>query len=247
MKPSISIITVSYNSAETIAQTIESVLNQTVAPLEYIIVDGESKDDTLRIVEEYKGEFKRKKIDYRIISESDKGIYDAMNKGIRIAKGDFIGMINSDDWYESNVVERVQDLQEKQQFDYCYSDIRMHKEDGTSFIKKAKDGKIVSSRGWNHPTSFVSKKVYNKFLYACESLHDDFDFYLKVKKAHYNIYLAKGEVWANFRMNGVSHERNLKRSIQRIKARYKIYKNNGYSGLYIVECIAIEMAKWFLG
>lgn len=246
MKPEVSIITVAYNSEETIAQTIESVLNQTVPPLEYLIVDGVSKDKTLEIVESYRSFFKEKNIDYRVISEPDNGIYDAMNKGITMAKGDFIGMINSDDWYENNVIERVKKLYQEHKFEYCFSNIRMYKPDGTTFIKKAKDGKIASSRGWNHPTSFVSKEIYNQFKYACESLHDDFDFFLKVKKRGYSIYIAD-EVWANFRMNGVSHEKSLKRTKQRIKARYSIYRKNGYSRLYILECLGIEAVKWIVG
>lgn len=246
MKPEVSIITVAYNSEKTIAQTIESVLNQTVAPLEYLIIDGASKDKTIEIVESYREAFEAKNIDYRVTSEPDKGIYDAMNKGISMAKGDFIGMINSDDWYENNVIERVKKLYQEHKFAYCFSNIRMHKSDGTTFIKRAKDGKIASSRGWNHPTSFVSKEIYDQFKYACESLHDDFDFYLKVKKNGYGIHIAD-EIWANFRMNGVSHEKSLKRAKQRVKARYSIYKKNGYSKLYILECLAIEAVKWVVG
>ena len=246
MKPEVSIITVAYNSEKTIAQTIESVLNQTVAPLEYLIIDGVSKDKTLEIVEGYRGAFEAKNIDYRVISEPDNGFYDAMNIGISMAKGDFNGMINSDDWYENNVIERVKQLYQEHKFAYCFSNIRMYKPDETTFIKKAKDGKIASSRGWNHPTSFVSKEIYKQFKYACESLHDDFDFFLKVKKRGYSIYIAD-EVWANFRMNGVSHEKSLKRTKQRIKARYSIYRKNGYSRLYILECLGIEAVKWIVG
>ena len=94
---SVSIITVTYNSAATLSRTMESVLEQSVSPLEYIIVDGKSTDNTLETAEGYRRGFEEKGILLRIISEPDKGIYDAMNKGIGMASGDLIGMINSDD------------------------------------------------------------------------------------------------------------------------------------------------------
>ncbi|MBQ7482227.1 MAG: glycosyltransferase, partial [Lachnospiraceae bacterium] len=106
-EPSVSIITVTYNSGATLKRTIESVLAQTAAPREYIIVDGCSTDDTLSIAESFRETFDEKGISYSVISEPDNGIYDAMNKGIRLAMGDIIGMINSDDWYEPCAVETV--------------------------------------------------------------------------------------------------------------------------------------------
>jgi len=100
----ISIITVSYNSAMTIRDTIDSVLSQSYKNIEYIVVDGASKDSTMAIVNEYGDKISK------VVSEPDKGIYDAMNKGISFATGDVIGILNSDDFYESNdVVESVAD------------------------------------------------------------------------------------------------------------------------------------------
>ena len=94
----VSIITVCFNSAETIKDTIESVINQTYKEIEYIIVDGASSDGTMKIVDSYK-----KRIS-KIVSEPDDGLYDAMNKGIKIATGDIVGIINSDDFYTSNTI-----------------------------------------------------------------------------------------------------------------------------------------------
>ncbi|MFM7725108.1 MAG: glycosyltransferase, partial [Flavobacteriales bacterium] len=94
----VSIITITYNSAETLEDTIQSVLSQDYPNVEYIIVDGSSKDDTLAIVERY-----RKSIAV-VLSEPDKGIYDAMNKGVRLATGDVIGILNSDDFYADSTV-----------------------------------------------------------------------------------------------------------------------------------------------
>ncbi|MCF5518200.1 glycosyltransferase family 2 protein, partial [Pseudomonas sp. PA-3-6E] len=109
----ISIVTVSYNSATTIRDTIESVLSQDYENIEYIIVDGASKDSTMEIVNEYADKISK------VVSEPDKGIYDAMNKGISLATGDVIGILNSDDFYESNqaissVVEKFSAAPESQ-------------------------------------------------------------------------------------------------------------------------------------
>ena len=101
----VSVITICFNSEAVIRKTIESVLNQTWDKLEYLIVDGASKDRTVAIAEEYSERFAAKGVDYRIYSEPDRGIYDAMNKGIRLSSGDLVGLINSGDWYEPDAVE----------------------------------------------------------------------------------------------------------------------------------------------
>ena len=100
----VSIITVCFNSEKTIRRTIESVLYQTYPNIEYIIVDGKSTDGTVDIVKEYLPAFQKR---LRYVSERDKGIYDAMNKGIRLSAGDVIGIINSDDFYEPDAVENI--------------------------------------------------------------------------------------------------------------------------------------------
>ena len=99
--PLISIITVCYNAEGTIEQTIRSVLNQTYKNIEYIIIDGFSTDNTLNIIERYKDSIAM------VVSERDQGIYDAMNKGLSLAKGCFIGFLNADDWYDENALEIV--------------------------------------------------------------------------------------------------------------------------------------------
>lgn len=101
----ISIITVTYNSAKTLKETLESVLKQTYTNYEHIIVDGLSKDNTIEIVKEYEEKYNGKLI---YISEKDSGLYDAMNKGIKMATGDIIGILNSDDIYaHENVLQEI--------------------------------------------------------------------------------------------------------------------------------------------
>ena len=94
----VSIITITYNSAATVEDTLRSVVNQDYPHIEYLIIDGKSKDNTLQIVEKYKDKIAK------VVSEKDKGLYDALNKGIRHATGDIVGMLHSDDLYASNHV-----------------------------------------------------------------------------------------------------------------------------------------------
>lgn len=240
----VSIVTVSYNSEKTIRDTIESVLNQTYSNIEYWIIDGVSKDATLEIAKEYETAFAERGIQYHIISEPDKGIYDAMNKGIARCTGTLVGLINSDDWYEKNAVERVVDTFWETDFDMFYADIRLVKEQG-EMIKHSRYRKFATSRDWNHPTTFVRRTVYDRFQYQCMNVHDDWDFVLKVRNAGYKITVLN-EVLANFRMGGVSNKGNIKAAITRCKARYSIYRQNGMSRLYLLECVAMEVAKMIL-
>lgn len=108
MKIKISVITATYNSAATIEDTLRSVLGQTYGNIEHIVVDGKSTDDTLAIVKSYADRYRRRGLELKWISEPDRGIYDAMNKGINLACGEIVGLLNSDDFFTSpSVLERV--------------------------------------------------------------------------------------------------------------------------------------------
>lgn len=237
----VSILTVSFNSEKTISRTIESVLQQTYPNIEYIIVDGASTDCTMQIVEEYRERFQQKGIAYRYISESDKGIYDAMNKGIKMSSGALIGIINSDDWYEPNAVSCAVENYEKYAYDLFYGDLRIVGE-RTSFIKKAKNSRLVTSRFWNHPTTFIPKRIYAQYEYKTENIHDDWDLILRIRKDGAKV-CVENTVLANFTREGVSHERNFRKALERARIKYRIYRDNGYSRLYAVECYGMEMAK----
>lgn len=245
----ISIITPTFNSEKTILKTATSLLNQEFEEFEYIIVDGKSTDSTLQLLESIKPMFKEKRVSFTVMSEMDDGIYDAMNKGIRKASGEIVGIINSDDWYERGALRKVWDCYQKTNFDLFYADLRIWYQDEAGnlherLIKRARVRKPVVSRDWNHPTMFVRRELYDKYQYRCESLHDDWDLYLQIRNAGYRIEVLN-EIIANFRLNGTSHEKGLKKSIQRGKERYRIYRRNGYSRWYWFECVAIEMAKAF--
>lgn len=241
-----SIITVTYNSEDTLRRAMESVLNQTYSPKEYFIVDGKSKDSTVEIAASYKDLAAKKGIKLVIISEPDNGIYDAMNKGIKLSSGDIVGMINSDDYYELDALESVNEVYEKEQFDVFYADLNMHFKDGRSFVKKAKIRNYMTSRNWNHPTTFITKELYKDNLYKTETLHDDYDLILRVKKQGAKFSILNKPL-ANFTMNGVSHERDIKGMPKRIRDKYNIYRNNGYSRIYIIEPILEEVGKIILG
>ncbi len=180
----ISIITVCYNSSKTIARTIESVLSQNDVQLEYLIIDGASKDNTLSIAESYSEKFANKGIDYKIQSEPDKGIYDAMNKGVKLATGDVIGILNSDDCYASNdVLFTVINGFINYKTETLYGDL-LYVKDNKPF-RYWKSGKFHTFKhGWMppHPAFFVTKEAYNKYgLYRLDcGVNADYEFMLRL-------------------------------------------------------------------
>ena len=242
----VSIITVSFNSEKTIRKTIESVLNQSYQNIEYRIIDGLSSDNTLAICREYEAAFQKKGIDYTILSEKDYGIYDAMNKGIFSSKGEVIGIINSDDWYELDAVENVVNQYCKTDFDYLYANINIVREDGSIIIKRSQKDFFATSRHWNHPSSFVKKELYVEYGgYKCKGIYDDFEFFLHVRKSKKKIVIMD-KVLANFRTGGISNQKSWKACKKRIRERYRCYKENNYSPLYYLECIGTELVKFLL-
>lgn len=246
MENRISIITVTYNSEKTLEKTAQSVLNQTYKPYEYIIIDGASTDGTVELIEKMRPLFFEKGIKLTVVSENDNGIYDAMNKGTKLATGDIIGIINSDDYYEENALMVVNKAYNDKPFDLFYADLRMITPDKGSFIKHSKDRKYATSRDWNHPTTFITKDIYNRYSYKTETIHDDYDLILRLKKANVRVTVVN-EVLADFTMDGISHKRSVKEAVKRIRIKYKIYRQNGYSPLYFFECFIVEAGKFIIG
>ena len=177
----ISIITATYNSASTIRYTIESVLRQTYSDYELIIKDGGSKDDTLDICREYEAKFEGR---MKMISASDKGIYDAMNKGIEAATGDVVGLLNSDDFYTSNdILQTIADAFEKDKsLDAVYGDIHFVK-DGALDKQVRYYSSALFKRGYMrfgfmpaHPSFYCKKACYEKYGYFDTSFKIAADF-----------------------------------------------------------------------
>ena len=157
--PKISIVTAAYNSAETIKDTFSSVANQTYGNVEHILIDGASKDETLSIAKTY-GQHLAK-----VVSEPDKGIYDAMNKGVAATSGEIVGILNSDDFYASNeVLSLVANAFTDPNIDCVYGDLYYVDPADTSVIKRnwvsGEYHRQDFLNGWMppHPTFFVRKK-----------------------------------------------------------------------------------------
>ncbi|MBO4374607.1 MAG: glycosyltransferase [Lachnospiraceae bacterium] len=239
----VSIVTVCKNSEKTIERTIRSVLGQTYKNIEYIIKDGGSDDDTLKICRQFEKEFEKEGMTMKIISSPDGGIYDAMNKGIDEAAGDIVGILNSDDIYEKDTVRIMAKEYAKQDFDLAFGDIRMVLPSGKTFVKKARLRSYTTSRDWNHPTQFVKRSIYDTYRYRCENISDDMDLYFRIKRDGKKIVVIN-EVLAEFMMGGVSSNIPFHEVGERIARRYRIYRRNGYSRFYIFECVAFEIIKY---
>ena len=244
-KPLISVITVTLNSENTVAKAIESVLNQTYDKVEYIIMDGGSTDSTVQIAEEYKERFAAKGYELKIVSEPDRGMYDALNKGVALANGDVIGQINSDDWYEPIALETVANKFMDDPFDLFWSDLRILKKTG-NIIKKARIRKVVSTKDWNHPTTFIRAEVYKNNPYSLISMYDDFELILRLRKQGVKM-AVENKVLANFVFGGMSTQKDFKDTLRRIKLSCNNYKINGYGLPYFIDRVVIEMAKFILG
>jgi glycosyltransferase len=201
----ISVVTVSFRSAATIGDTLRSINEQTYPDLEYIVVDGGSNDDALAIVER---EGKRVS---KVVSEKDKGINDAYNKGLRLATGDIIGFLNSDDYYcRTDVIARVARVFEDPAVDICYSDLVYVDKDDTSKIVR-----MWKSRPWKpglfrigfapaHPTVFFRRRVYEQvgefqveYRYA-----GDFNYMLRMFSLPNVKAVYVPEIWVKMRTGG---------------------------------------------
>ena len=210
----ISIVTVAYNSSATIRDTIDSVLSQDYPDFEYILVDGQSKDDTLAIIRSYNHP------NIRWVSEPDKGIYDAMNKGVQMATGDIIGILNSDDFYtDSQVLSKVAQTFREQQVESVYSDLAyVDASDVNKIVRYWKSGQYKEGsflEGWMppHPTFFVQRSVYEKYSRFDLRLKSAADYELMLRFIHrFKISVAYiPETLVKMRAGGVSNASFLNR------------------------------------
>ncbi|MDP4207561.1 MAG: glycosyltransferase family 2 protein [Bacteroidota bacterium] len=165
----ISVVTVSFNSYSTIKDTIASVLNQSYSDIEYIIVDGASKDGTVNVIKEYEPKFSGR---MRWISETDNGLYDAMNKGIQMATGDIVGIINSDDFYHKNdVISKITKTFSDDKVQAIFADVRFVNPENLDKTVRYYSSKHFSPNRFRfgfmpaHPTFFTYKKNFETFGY----------------------------------------------------------------------------------
>ena len=221
--PKVSIITVVLNGEKTIEQTILSVINQTYKNIEYIIIDGDSSDGTMDIVQKYS------KYISLIISERDAGLYDAMNKGINHATGDIIGIINSDDWYEQDAVEKIVQKMMLEDAELIHGDVRRIKEDGKSYISKPSNlREIVIYMPIYHPTVFIKRNIYTMKGGFDTQYEIAADYELLLRLYYKNVeYTYIPEVIANFRENGISEKRWFECKNEALRIAYKYADQSG--------------------
>lgn len=228
----ISIITVCYNSDKTLDKTIQSVLSQAYINVEYIIVDGHSKDTTIDIIKKNESKI------FKWISEPDKGIYDALNKGVQLATGDVVGFVHSDDLLADNqVVSVIANQFEKEDVDGVYGDLQ--------YVDKNNIGKIIRywkscdfnssllKKGWMpaHPTLFLRKKVYDKYgrFDLAYKIASDYDFMLRILKDDSLKFTYIPKVITKMRVGGASN-RSLKNIFKKTKEDYRAICLNNVGG-----------------
>lgn len=233
------IITVCFNSEMTIERTIQSVLNQTCQDYEYIIIDGASTDGTMDIVRKYEPLFQGR---MRWISEKDQGIYDAMNKGIGVASGELIGIVNSDDYYEPDALEIMKNLYTGYRYSVLYGAVRAVK-DGKETMVYIKNHEFIEQDMITHPSCFISKKLYDTFgRYSLEYPYSaDYEFMLRIRNEKEIRYFKTYDIITNFTSGGVSDTRKGYRDTMKLLYHYHLIGKKRYYYEMIKTWIAMHI------
>jgi len=218
----VSLITASWNSAATIGDTLRSVADQTYPDIEHIVVDGGSKDDTMAVVER---EGRRVA---RAVSEPDNGIYDAYNKGLRLATGEVIGFINSDDFYCSdNIIAQVAEAFADPELEAVYADLVYVDQANTSKVLRHWRGRNLTDRLLRrgfvpaHPTLFLRRSAYDKVgdYNLSYRLAADHEFMLRLLYKHKVKARYIPRIWVRMRVGGATGQSlaNIKKQNQEIR------------------------------
>lgn len=198
----VSVLTPCFNSEKTIEQTLTSIENQTYCNIEYLIIDGGSVDHTLKLIDQHRKRLPKR---FTVISEKDKGVYDAMNKGISLAKGQLIGIVNSDDWYENDTVEQAVRNYQGSPYEVIYGMQRnlVNDKEKTTFIHHHD---FLPEQMITHPTCFVTKHAYNRFgLFNTQYRSAaDYDLMLRYWESQQVVFTPVMKVMSNFRLGGIS-------------------------------------------
>ncbi|MBQ7154191.1 MAG: glycosyltransferase [Synergistaceae bacterium] len=241
----VTILTVAFNAEKTIARTIESVMGQTYPEIEYIVIDGASADKTAEVARNYAEEFSsREGRTMLVISEPDKGMYDALNKGARLAHGEIVGQINADDWYEPDAVQTMAELYEREGYDLAWGSVNVITRQG-NLVKHAKRGMFWTTSHWCHPAAFARREILLEYPYPLINSHDDFDFathlYVDGKKL-----IPLDKVISNFTFGGMTTQKSLRDAKRRLDEIYAIHRKYGMSRLYYPYRLMFETVKYFL-
>lgn len=230
MSVKVSIITTCYNREATIRYSIESILSQDYSNIEYIVVDGASEDNSMSIINEYRDRIAT------IICEPDAGMYEAINKGLRVATGDIIGLLHSDDLlYTTNAISRIVAQFDKTQADFIYGNgIFVDIEDTSRIVRNWVSGTYSKNkvrRGWLplHPTVYIRRECFSKWGLYDESfkIAADSDFLIRylyetdIKVAYLNEYIVK------MRMGGLSTDR--KKMKEKWSEDLRLYRSHGFN------------------
>ena len=234
----ISIITVCYNSDATIRHTIKSVLAQSYSDIEYIIVDGASSDRTMSIVNEYKDRIAV------AVSEHDKGIYDAMNKGIKLATGDVVGILNSDDFYQNNNVIRavVHHFDSFPDSDLVFGNVVFVAPDNLDkIIRFYQTGHFNPWKlrfGWMpaHPATFIKRRAFDRVgLYSLDyKISSDYEMFVRLLLVYKLRFSRINKVLVRMRTGGVSTDSIKNRLILNKEIVQACRKNGIYTNLVFV-------------
>lgn len=228
----VTIITPCFNSEKTISYTIESVLGQTYSNMEYLIIDGASTDKTVEIAKSYKETFDDSKAfrgRMKIISEPDEGIYYAMNKGIRMAKGELIGIINSDDYYEKDAVSIMIEHRTQNPYQILYGFERI--------MRNGKEVSICIHHHTNldhqmitHPTCFVTKRLYADFgIFNTDYKYSaDYEFMLRVYHSGKVEFTPVYELISNYALGGASSSKAAYMETQQLYYQYGVITRKRY-------------------
>lgn len=215
-QPLVSIVTVVFNGEKHIEQTIQSVINQDYSNVEYIIIDGGSTDATLSIVRKYES-----KIDYWV-SEPDGGISDAFNKGIELCQGEWIGIINADDWYQPNAFTLLDFMSN---VGVLYGDMQNWRGSSKGLVHISSHKDMYRTMSINHPSVFVRKSVYKQYGVFDTSFKLAMDYELLIRFLTNGVaFKSTNEVLTNFRDGGASDEGQLSalKEVRNVKVRYNV-------------------------
>jgi glycosyltransferase involved in cell wall biosynthesis len=238
--PLISIITVCFNSSKTISKTIGSILHQTSRRFEYIIIDGGSTDGTIEIITSFEPFFRDFLIPFKWKSEKDSGIYDAMNKGISLSKGNFVALLNSDDWYNPDTIENVINaLLENPDIGVFHGIVKFWKSNIIHTLHGASELFIEFGSFPPHSTCFIKKSVYDLIgsYDTTFPIAADYDMLIRIKKAGVGFFLIE-KVLSNFSMHGVSSMRPLSIDVISIQKKHGLISKGRY---YILKPIYLVL------